>query len=564
MEPPSNRTTTEQAAEQLPYYQCNAAQSFINVPRSRRMAAIELSPPPPKTLKKKVSDSSHGNKQQTERTVEARNNIPDHSMEMRSLRKSLSLLRFIALALPLCRLVQMVNLDPLFDLAALATDRELKGKELTHFVNNNLATKTVDEDDDFGGERPGLVLHIGPHKTGTTSIQTSLERFRSELTEEGYAIPPRIMGGPPSFYKFSNGDDFWSTHLVCHALFPKPLGENFRNETMAVFHKFLEESSEQNRTVLLSTECFASLFQNKAKILIDEWLAPFRPVHLVVAYRQLHSWLWSAFTELYKDNRDLQFSDFLRGQIKHEKRTFSEAVVNFMPYVDTIHVINYEDKSIPLLEQFFCLALPNGSQSKACQKLRQEANETAQVSANRGKPMEYFEYQNLVKIAKKQGIIQDDVDREVAVKHAAKYIQNLTKFIPIGAMPHENCVEMPLLEKLWNMTLANEEDVARVSKIKALEMPLRTFASNGHHCALSPLPREKCLKTSLLENFWRMTAEEEDAAMVDGWDNKQHRVEELLTSFQTFLSKGLHCSVSWQEVLTRDEELVAFLGKLNK
>src|SRR5438105_4170120 len=42
---------------------------------------------------------------------------------------------------------------------------------------------------------PRYILHIGPHKTGTTYLQASFLRFRSELSDRGVCYPAEWQGG---------------------------------------------------------------------------------------------------------------------------------------------------------------------------------------------------------------------------------------------------------------------------------------------------------------------------------------------------------------------------------
>ena len=41
-----------------------------------------------------------------------------------------------------------------------------------------------------------VIFHVGPHKTGTTAIQLSLDRYRSELSSKGVHIPKPLTGFP--------------------------------------------------------------------------------------------------------------------------------------------------------------------------------------------------------------------------------------------------------------------------------------------------------------------------------------------------------------------------------
>ena len=132
-----------------------------------------------------------------------------------------------------------------------------------------------------------VFLHIGTHKTGSTSIQQFLARADRALAEQGVLYPE---SGRP------NTD--WSNQYGQHKLYWSLVGKR-GVENDQVWHDLRQEiERHSNSKVLLSAEGFENLVtQNIQRVL--EYLAPY-PVYVIVYLRRPIRFLVSAYKQRVK------------------------------------------------------------------------------------------------------------------------------------------------------------------------------------------------------------------------------------------------------------------------
>jgi len=141
---------------------------------------------------------------------------------------------------------------------------------------------------------PYVLLHAGPHKTGTTSIQsflyTSLFNNATYLQQDKFAIPtfddlPGIFGGDGPMLNFA--------HCMLKD-FAKDGGQmnvgmcNKLRGDKSPFPKFLKKHYNQSHHVLLVAEDLDRLTIDHGRI--QYYLQPYRRFKVVVTYRRMHDW----------------------------------------------------------------------------------------------------------------------------------------------------------------------------------------------------------------------------------------------------------------------------------
>jgi len=95
---------------------------------------------------------------------------------------------------------------------------------------------------------PRYVIHVGPHKTGTTFLQTAFTEFRAQLESRGIAYPPYwggIHGQYPLVARLQKGGD-----------------DSLQDE-------FSNINDSDIKTVLLSSENFGTLSVDKLRLLSE-------------------------------------------------------------------------------------------------------------------------------------------------------------------------------------------------------------------------------------------------------------------------------------------------------
>lgn len=117
-----------------------------------------------------------------------------------------------------------------------------------------------------------LVIHIGYHKTGSTAVQTMLDRNRQRLEAAGIIYPPGLSswpGHPELAWSFERSRLPWQDRDY--------EAEEVRQHYAAI----LEEHRGSDRILLLSSEEFCRLeFDLRSMMELRAFLAPWRPVIL--------------------------------------------------------------------------------------------------------------------------------------------------------------------------------------------------------------------------------------------------------------------------------------------
>ena len=152
------------------------------------------------------------------------------------------------------------------------------------------------------------VLHVGPHKTGSTSLQSSMHRFLSSLRNDSYAVP--VISS-----HFRAPKDMANVAFYLHRKFsicgpPASLDtsipwRHLLNMSWESFTQYVSKSSEEN--LLMSSEEFdhPGLDMSALYGVLRE-----RQVRIIVTYRRLYDYLRSFHFELNRHHTMPQFVDW--------------------------------------------------------------------------------------------------------------------------------------------------------------------------------------------------------------------------------------------------------------
>ena len=146
----------------------------------------------------------------------------------------------------------------------------------------------------FAQSTPRAVVHIGPHKTSSSRIQSVLVSITKELAAHNYYWPNQTDGVPMNLKGISN---------FAYAL--KGFG---RNQPADITHmdSFIQDSLRLNRSIILSSEEFDDM--NKAQVMtLSNHLKGFN-VTIVFVYRELLAQLISLHFELNRFEHTVSFS----------------------------------------------------------------------------------------------------------------------------------------------------------------------------------------------------------------------------------------------------------------
>jgi hypothetical protein len=156
-------------------------------------------------------------------------------------------------------------------------------------------------------------IHVGPHKTGTTSIQWFLRENRAELLNHGYFVPEsgNVHGGHHPIVRQLCGQEVPRHHRWAAAKFVEALADTL-GETVVISSEALEE--------LLKKREYANAFFNRIRELNLE-------PNLVVFPRNQPQLINSRYVEVVKGfRRSEPFEAFVSGEIHHPSFRYSDLI----------------------------------------------------------------------------------------------------------------------------------------------------------------------------------------------------------------------------------------------
>lgn len=229
---------------------------------------------------------------------------------------------------------------------------------------------------------PRVILHVGPHKTGTSTIQqlTRTRRVQEFLEMDSVSVPSYsdIPG------RYENIPDFNFAHCMLSKYHHDNggMGPKFcTTRTIPALKRYLKTKFEQGQDVLIVAE---DLSREKIDVQrIQESLRPYNDVVVVTVYRRLADWFPSWYSEtirLYGKSKLVDYSKF-RGMVEwfdHKNYSGSKmhthSLVQKQKFQENSHggiavKVMHMHREEPLLENFFCTVM-DGTFPNTCEGFR--------------------------------------------------------------------------------------------------------------------------------------------------------------------------------------------------
>jgi len=269
------------------------------------------------------------------------------------------------------------------------------------------------------GEASLFILHVGPHKTGTTTIQNSLDS-NPVLENDNYTFIG--MRNPPK------RRDKFGVRTGLHA---------FREAKTKEFLDNLSQGLKEARTNLIaSSEDFSKMLHsvdnegNHFFTLLKETLTG-RQIHVAVGYRRYHEWLVSLYNQQQRGrDRRQSFVEWYRDsnsfdEFKDSYQTYIGMKKHFH-YVSIINVNSPKD----LMTDVYCSIIPNATHS--CTWAKKKALEAAGgIHANPSVPLWPRT------IADEASILGlTSVSREALQKCIVKFACDINYTLPLTCLSH--------------------------------------------------------------------------------------------------------------------------------
>ena len=318
------------------------------------------------------------------------------------------------------------------------------------------------------------VIHMGIHKTGTSSIQSQSKRHGKELQLDGYQMPWLVRQEDTTGRYYSKGD---INKLPCNQVqfancFTPEAGHVYSlpcdEELLAVG----TEIAKQKQNLLATAEDFSKA-QKEGLEALYMYLSKWDDISIVVYHRRFYSWIISWYNQMNKasgaisiveaaEKRQRQsIIDYIEATMSsksseepksHHSFFLLERIKNFFDS-NSIVLMDYHDQSKgDVIESFYCHAMPNATNT--CNAIRRQGDT---IKANSAR--ETFDYEDLVYIANMTGLIRikNDADFKMKARKVKNFQENVLKKTSNDFK--RICPSPVVLEDLWDFSLKIERSL---------------------------------------------------------------------------------------------------------
>jgi hypothetical protein len=310
---------------------------------------------------------------------------------------------------------------------------------------------------------PLVVLHVGPHKTGSTTLQKKLLNYEQELNQDGFFLPGAIPGLHSAYKSLAN---------IAFSL--QGYNRHTKAKTWPAFHAFLNRSNGHN--IILSSEEFDRPSVNISRLAS---LLESRRVQVVIVYRRLYAWLFSWYFELHRyklhrrwdvpraslsRNRFDAFAEWLRLQLveANDPTQFQHplqagAVLRrYQKHFGEVSIINFQ---APLEDStyvdFCCRILSVAAyHNTTCQRAVKENKSTP--GANTGSSLEPS---RILYAAQESGLVSFQTEQQIqnAKSSVGRRLDEWNNSNRLNK--YQDCLEPYWIEALFQSSLQEEREI---------------------------------------------------------------------------------------------------------
>lgn len=309
-------------------------------------------------------------------------------------------------------------------------------------------------------DEPSIIIHAGPHKTGTTALQAFIYdlAYTNEtlFTFDNIRIP--TYEELPGVYA-KEGVMLNLAHCALKRF--KRSGGNMNKgmcaRMRAEFPKFMIDAYNKSQDVLFVAEDF-----DRDKIDYDRlrfYLQPYKKIKVVSMYRRMHDWLPSWYNQIidhyvlvyakleehfptFAEWLEERYSEFLQAHAIPVAERYRK-----QRYTDTVDIINMHAvaQNGDLIEHFFCQHL----RARAiCQAIKEGATPS---KSNIGSE---HEWERLALKASFAGVISADLTKPLNLGRAARHLKS--RVAAVNASVPVICPNRTLLEQILQTEIEQE------------------------------------------------------------------------------------------------------------
>lgn len=375
--------------------------------------------------------------------------------------------------------------------------------------------------------KPTFILHAGPHKTGTTFLQSLLSRFHKHeaLRHDNYTYMGTFAGVPlksiPAYgWRHSKHIVFTANVKKLGYVFDEKVDEINQNHTFTpAFVRSIEVLKEMNASILFIYEGLVHVDHKRLQSLYD-LLVPHWNVDVILTYRPFHEFIISYYNQLEKSeilyhksslSRSIapfdisvedamltgdavairvaeMFPEFVETKRKHPVQAISGL---FEPFFGPVSILRPDNPSPsracdPLLDSLLCFG--RSDMPHMCQACQQgEFND--KVPSN---PSFELNYAMLAAAAYHAGMMPNMVGSKAAEKlreHHEITLGRSVKDLPLV------CLSQEKLDRLERASMDMEEQVFG-TRVNVTEFHERFAAMKDRFCSIDT-------KRALEDPVWR-------------------------------------------------------------
>lgn len=314
------------------------------------------------------------------------------------------------------------------------------------------------------------VIHIGPHKTGSTSIQEASAAAIDHLQLDNYETPwshLKLLDHGELYNQVHFSTCFFrEDNPEIHIKLPYPCRHD-------LVQSGLEVASRNNHSLLVSAETFSSLRDGEIYDLHEYLNAAWNNITIAVTYRRYYDYLVSFYNEwarneygdiwesgAFEKNATDRFrpgmyeflNDSQHFEIATEKYTLA-IVSRYQKYFRNIVMMNFHDDTVDLVEQFYCHVIPFAPNT--CQKVKGILVSSTNTKFNKNHPVVY---EDLTYAAHRKGMIDVRTKEQyTTVRDAIQIHQETTLGLSKSDFPLR-CPPKERLDDIWKISLQAEKN----------------------------------------------------------------------------------------------------------
>ena len=368
---------------------------------------------------------------------------------------------------------------PLHGIETNSTTAESKEITSRNITDSNITSSN---------NKPYFILHVGPPKTATTTIQCGLHHYSQQLAlNHSYYFVGKQCASEKSDILPNGEQQIPGHHLMMGLIYDNPTSRGVEKlKDRLTYHH------HRHNNIIFSLEAMAGHLEDKPEVwkalgeLLQEW-----NVRIVISYRHYFDWIRSMYYQSYIGNTYLRWPHEKNGQ-KHpsfqeyleyhllrfdngdidvnDPRAFGQHMSlssyrKFSKHFDDVQVFNlHQQHQEDVFTNFICQMLPPPS-TTVCQTIQAErshphhsdSNSTTSSNKNVHRVSDSFDADRIAFEAYNQKIIDGHkISKKALVK---KIKEQLIKTEIDSNIKYQMCLPEPLLQRFLNASLMFERDL---------------------------------------------------------------------------------------------------------